>query len=110
MDLSGSEVGELDVQLNAGSLSLLTDAETQLTGRIGVNAGSVDLCTDPEAGLRITVERQRHLRPQPGRFRACSSPATPTPATTSDPRRGRSTLELEGNAASFTLNPEEGCA
>ena len=43
VDLGGSEVEELDLQMNAGSLSLQTDAGTQLAGSIGVNAGSVDL-------------------------------------------------------------------
>ena len=109
LNLSGSEVDELDLQLNAGSLSLVTDAQTQLAGRIGVNAGSVDLCTDPAAGLRITVEANvtfAHNLDDSGLQQAgetYTSDNFGATARTID-------LELEGNAASFTLNPEEGCA
>jgi hypothetical protein len=109
MDLSGSEVQAFDLQLNAGSLSLATDAGTQLAGRIGVNAGSVDLCTDPEAGLRITVDANvtfAHNLDDSGLQKSgegtYTSAAFDSAAQTID-------LELQGNAASFTLNPEEGC-
>jgi hypothetical protein len=87
----------------------VTDAQTQLAGRIGVNAGSVDLCTDPAAGLRITVEANvtfAHNLDDSGMQQAGET-------YTSD-NFGSTTrtidLELEGNAASFSLNPEEGCA
>ncbi len=56
MNLSGSEVDDWTCSSTPARSRLVTDAETQLAGRIGVNAGSVDLCTDPAAGLRITVE------------------------------------------------------
>lgn len=110
VDLSGSDVQELDLQLNAGSLSLMTDADTQLAGRIGVNAGSVDLCTDPEAGLRITVDANvtfAHNLDESGLLK--SGEGTFTSANFESALRTID-LELEGNAASFTLNPEEGCA
>jgi hypothetical protein len=109
MDLSGSEVGELDIQLNAGSLSLITDAETQLAGQLGVNAGSIELCTDPAVGLRITVDANitfSHNLDESGLQHAGETYASSnfaSAARTID-------LDLEGNAASFTLNPEEGCA
>jgi hypothetical protein len=110
INLSGSEVQELDLQLNAGSLSLVTDAETQLAGRLGVNAGSIDLCTAPEVGLRITVDANvtfSHNLDESGLQRAgentYTSDSFASATRTID-------LELEGNAASFTLNPEEGCA
>ena len=110
LDVSGSAVDELDVQLNAASLSLVTDAETQLAGRIGVNAGSVDLCTDPEAGLRITVDANvtfaHDLDESPLQQ---SGEDTYTSANFGSATRTID-LQLEGNAASFSLNPEEGCA
>ena len=109
VNLSGSEVDELDLHVNAGSLSVLTDANTQLAGSIGVNAGSVDLCTDPEVGLRITVDANvtfAHNLDDSGLAHAgddYTSANFASAARTID-------LDLEGNAASFTLNPEEGCA
>jgi hypothetical protein len=110
MDLSGTAVDELDAQLNAGALTLVTDGATQLAGRIGVNAGSVDLCTDPEVGLRITVDANVTFA-----HNLDESPLQQSgEGTFTSPNFGTATrmidLELEGNAASFTLNPEEGCA
>lgn len=110
MDLSGSEVEELDLQLNAGSLSLLTDAETQLAGRIGVNAGSVDLCTDAEAGLRLAVDANvtfAHNLDDSGLQKSGEGTYT---SVNFDSAAHTIDLALEGNAASFTLNPEDGCS
>ena len=109
MDLSGSEVAELDINLNAGSLTLTTDAETQLAGQLSVNAGSIDLCTDPAVGLRITVDANitfSHNLDDSGLQHAGET------YTSSDFATATRTidLDLDGNAASFTLNPEEGCA
>jgi len=110
LSLGGSTVDELDVQLNAGSLSIDTDAETQLAGRIGVNAGSVDLCTDAQAGLRLTVDANvtfAHNLDDSGLQK--SGEGTYTSANF-DSAAHTIDLALEGNAASFTLNPEEGCS
>ena len=109
VNLGGSAVDELDIQMNAGSLSLQTDAGTQLAGRIGVNAGSVDLCTTPDAGLRITVDANvtfAHNLDDSGLQK--SGDGTYTSATFASAAQTID-LRLEGNAASFTLNPEEGC-
>jgi hypothetical protein len=110
LDLSGSQVEELQLQVNAGSLTLDTDAGTQLGGRIGVNAGSIDLCTDPDVGLRITVDANltfAHNLDESGLQQSGEDTFTSdnyaSATNTID-------LELEGNAASFTLNPEKGCA
>ena len=110
MDLSGSIVQEFDVQLNAGSLSMQTDArDRSWPGSIGVNAGSVDLCTDPEAGLRITVDSNvtfSHNLDESGLQQSGDT------YTSANFESAEQTIDLgvEGNAASFTLNPEEGCA
>jgi hypothetical protein len=106
IDLSGAEVGELRVSLNAGSLSLTADAETDLTGAVSVNAGSVELCA-PEGALRITVSGtltandldESTLIESGDTF---TGEAFATASHTID-------LVLEGNAASFSLNPEDGC-
>jgi hypothetical protein len=76
---------------------------------VGVNAGSVELCTDPDAGLRITVDANvtfSHNLDESGLQQAGD---VYTSASFASATR-RIDLELEGNAASFTLNPEEGCA
>ncbi len=109
MDLSGSIVPEFDVQLNAGSLSLQTDGETALTGLIGVNAGSVDLCTAPEAGLRITVNSNVTFSHNLDEAGLQQNGDTYSTANFASSERAV-VLDVEGNAASFTLNPEEGCA
>lgn len=106
IDLSGAEVGELQVSLNAGSLSITADAETDIAGAISVNAGSVDLCA-PEGALRITVS---------GALTANDLDES-TLIESGDTFTGEAfataehTIELvlEGNAASFNLNPEDGC-
>jgi cell wall-active antibiotic response 4TMS protein YvqF len=110
VSLVGSTVDELDVQLNAGSLSIDTDAETQLAGRIGVNAGSVDLCTDAQAGLRLTVDANvtfAHNLDDSGLQKSGEGTYT---SVTFDSAARTIDLALEGNAASFTLNPEDGCS
>jgi hypothetical protein len=110
MDLSASQVEALDLQVNAGSLSVVTDAETELAGRIGVNAGSIEFCTDPDVGLRITVDANitfDHDLDESGLQQ--SGEGTYTSANFESAAQTID-LELEGNAASFSLNPEEGCA
>lgn len=108
LNLSGAQVDELDLQLNAGSLSLLTDADTQLAGQVGVNAGSVEICTDPEAGLRFTVDANvtfSHNLDESGLQQSGDVYTSSNFASAA----GTIDLVVEGNAASFTLNPEEGC-
>ena len=109
LNLSGAQVEEIDLHVNAGSLSVLTDAESQLAGSIGVNAGSIDLCTDPTVGLRITVDANVTFAHNLDDADLQKAGDTYTSANFSSAARTID-LELEGNAASFTLNPEEGCA
>ena len=109
LDLSGTRVDTIELQLNAGSLSLVTDADTQLAGRIGVNAGSVELCTDPEIGLRITVDANVTFAHNLDESDLQQSEDTFTSDNFASATHTID-LEVEGNAASFTLNPEEGCS
>jgi hypothetical protein len=106
VDLSSAQVSELRVSLNAGSLALTADAETDLAGSINVNAGSVELCA-PEGALRITISGTLNSNDldestliQSGD--TFTGEAFAAAAHTID-------LLLEGNAASFSLNPEDGC-
>jgi hypothetical protein len=110
IDLSGTTIGDFDMSMNAGSAKVQTDAETALIGSFNMNAGSFELCTAPDAAVRITVAD--------GNFTFShnldDSGLTRTGDTwTSDAFDGADTLidlRLEGNAASFTLNPDGGCS
>lgn len=110
IDLSGTTVGDLDMSMNAGSAEIQTDADTALAGRFTMNAGSFELCVPDEAALRITVADANftfsHNLDNSGLTRSGDS-------WTSDAFDGADTfidLRLEGNAASFTLNPDGGCS
>jgi hypothetical protein len=110
IDLSGSSVGDFDMSMNAGSAEIQTDAETALAGRFSMNAGSFELCVPDGAALRITVADSNftfsHNLDNSGLTRSGDT-------WTSDAFDGAGTfidLRLDGNAASFTLNPDGGCS
>ena len=110
IDLSGAAVRDFDMSMNAGSAEIQTDAETALAGRFTMNAGSFELCVPDGAALRITVADSNftfsHNLDDSGLTRSGES-------WTSDAFDGAATLidlRLEGNAASFTLNPDGGCS
>ena len=104
--LPGASVSELSVEANAGSISIEVDDATALTGSVEMNAGSLDLCVPEGIGLAITMSDDNvtfshnlddlGLTRQGDVWRSGTGDAI--------------TLSIEGNAASFTLNPEEGCA
>jgi hypothetical protein len=110
IDLSGTTVDDFDMSMNAGSAEIQTDAETALAGRFTMNAGSFELCVPDEAALRITVADSNftfsHNLDDSGLTRSGET-------WTSDAFDGADRfidLRLEGNAASFTLNPDGGCS
>jgi hypothetical protein len=104
--LPGASVSELSVEANAGSISIEVDDVTELTGSVEMNAGSLDLCVPEGIGLAITLTDDNvtfshnlddlGLTRQGDVWRSGTGDAI--------------ALSIEGNAASFTLNPEEGCA
>ena len=103
--LPGSSVGELSVDANAGSVSIEVDDGTELNGSVEMNAGSLDLCVPDGVGLAITMSDDNvtfshnlddlGLTRQGDVWRLGTGDAVE--------------LAVEGNAASFALNPEEGC-
>lgn len=110
VDLAGASVDELELSMNAGSASIRTDAATALAGSIGMNAGSLALCVPDGAALRISVADGNitfsHNLDDRGLSRSGDT-------WTSDGFAGAGRvidLRLEGNAASFNLNPDGGCA
>ncbi len=104
--LPGASVDDLSVDANAGSISIEVDEGTELTGSVEMNAGSLDLCVPDGVGLAITMSDDNvsfshnlddlGLTREGDVWRSGSGDAI--------------SLSVEGNAASFTLNPEEGCA
>ncbi len=109
VDLSGAEVEVLEISMNAGSAHIQTDADTALAGTLHMNAGSLTLCTPTNAALRFTVDANLTFSHNLDERDMTESDDT----WTSDEFEGagrRIDLRLEGNAASFELNPEGGCA
>jgi hypothetical protein len=100
-------VGEIQIQISAGSLGL-TLPSTSTHGSIEANAGSVDLCVPEGVAVRLqtndsvvsSFDYDGHGLVHSGD--TWSSPDFDTAAQRID-------LVTEGNAGSFTLNPEEGC-
>ncbi len=100
-------VGEIQIEMNAGSLGL-TLPTTSTHGSIEANAGSVELCVPAGVAVRLQTndsvlssfdyEDQGLVHDGD----TWSSPDYDTAAQRLD-------LVTEGNAGSFTLNPEEGC-
>ena len=105
--LAGSAaIANVDVTMNAGRLRL-TLGSAAASGRLSVNAGAIDLCVPSDVGLSFDVEDQltfvtnlsaRGLTHDGSTWRRSGS----TPQTIN--------LSVEGNAASFTLNPNGGCS
>ena len=104
--LPGATVSELSVEANAGSVSIEVDDGTQLAGSVEMNAGSLDLCVPEGVGLAITMTDDNvtfshnlddlDLTREGDVWRSGSGDAI--------------AISVEGNAASFTLNPDGGCS
>jgi hypothetical protein len=101
----GGSVGTLDFQLNAGRGRITLDAPVS-GGDLQVNAGAIDLCVPANAGLTLTVKEQFTFSANLGNNGLVRNGSTWTRPATGGPAI---TLSVEGNAASFTLNPEGGC-
>ena len=99
-----AEVGGLSVSANAGTLRV-TLGSVALTGDLSANAGSMELCVPDEVDLRLVLTENitfSHNLDDLG--------LSQSGTTWSRPGDGdRITLEVEGNAASFELNPDGGC-
>ncbi|HEY6608560.1 MAG TPA: DUF5668 domain-containing protein [Candidatus Limnocylindria bacterium] len=107
LDLSGATADGLDIEMNAGSMALTADDETAFIGSVEMNAGSMELCIPDGVSFAITLQESNitfsHNLDESGLSRS------------GDTWRGGSgteaiTLNVQGNAASFTLNPDGGCS
>jgi hypothetical protein len=105
--LAGASVDEFSLDANAGSMSIEVDAETTLAGSVEMNAGSLELCIPDSVATALTIEGdnitfshdldESGLERQGDTWRSGGGAAAVT-------------LEISGNAASLSLNPEEGCS
>jgi hypothetical protein len=105
--LHDATVGRLDVQINLGDLKIDLPATSSLTGQIQANLGSVALCADRGTGLRLhdTGAVTSDNFAAAGLIHSGSTWESPGIATATHVVD----LGLEGAAASFKLNPSEGC-
>jgi hypothetical protein len=105
IDASGGQLGRVDASVNAGRIRLRVDADT--TGSLSANAGGLDLCTPPGAALRLRMEEQltfAHNLDDQGLVQSGD-------VWTREGAVGAPVIDLaiEGNAATFTLDPVGGC-
>jgi hypothetical protein len=109
LELAASQVADLDVQLNAGSLTIVADAETDLAGQLDSNAGSINFCVPDGVGLLITVGSNMAFSHNLDESSLTKSGETFT-SDGFDGAAHKIVLRIQGNAASFEMNPEESCA
>ena len=102
-----SELGELDVEVNAGSAKIALP-DRSLRASLSVNAGSISFCAAPDVGLRIRMDDNITAGNNFGDYGlARSGDAWETPGY--GDAEVRIDIDAEANAASFTLNPTGGC-
>ncbi len=129
VDMSGAALGRVQVDLNAGDIRLALGEATAITGldvgvnagSIGVtlpalsltgaleaNAGSVKICTPDGVGLRLrTTDSLTASYAYDGSGLVKDGETWTSPGY--DAAAVKIDLATHGNAASFTLNPKDGC-
>lgn len=104
--LDGAEVTGFTLDANAGSVTISGDGETSLRGSIGMNAGSLELCLPSSVTVAITLDDPNitfsHNLDSRGLTRQGDT-------WTNGSGTAAVTLEVDGNAASFTYSPDGGC-
>jgi hypothetical protein len=109
LDLTDAQVDELDLSLNAGSASVIIGQGLSMDASMNVNAGSIEVCAPDGVALQVTTNANitlSHNLDEQGLHRAGDTWATAGYTDAAD----RVNIDLEGNAASFTLNPDGGCS
>jgi hypothetical protein len=106
--LSDAQVDNLDLALNAGSAAILIGPGSSMDATLSVNAGSVKLCAADGVALSVTVDANITFSDnldESGLQQDGDTWSTPGYADADEQVK----IDLEGNAASFELNPEGGC-
>lgn len=109
LDLADAQVDRLDLSLNAGSASIIIGDQHDMAGSLSVNAGSIELCTTGDVALRITADPNITFSTnldETGFVKSGNTWSTDGFEDASPQVR----IQLSGNAGSFALNPEGGCA
>ena len=108
--LDGAQLADLQLQLNAGTANITIDGASDVAGRLHVNAGSINLCTKNGAAVQITVKSSVAFSHNlaDGGLQNLGNDRWAT--VDFGIAVHKTVLQVEGNAATFTLNPEEGCA
>jgi hypothetical protein len=106
VDAGSASVGTVDLELNAGRIRV-TLGSGEVRGSLQVNAGAIDLCVPDDAGLQIRVNEQLTFVHNLGERGLSREGQAWVRNSTGD--GGTIDLDVEGNAASFTLNPTGGC-
>jgi hypothetical protein len=107
LGLGGTAVNELSIDANAASVGISVDQATTGSGRIEMNAGSLDLCVADGVAVAITINDDNitfsHDLDDRGLTR--DGDTWRSGGETADV-----TFAVEGNAASFSYNPDGGCS
>jgi hypothetical protein len=107
LTLDGATVDRADISANAGSLSVTVDGNTSMDASFGMNAGSLKLCAAEGTNIEITISDTNitfsHNLDDSGLTR--SGDTWRSGSGTPEVR-----ISVEGNAASFTYNPDGGCS
>jgi hypothetical protein len=110
VDLSGASSDGFAGSMNAGAMSIVLDADTDVGSlSLSANAGSFEVCVPDEVGVQVRVDSSvatGHNLDEAGltqdgdvwRTSGYASAAT------------QIEIVFSGNAASFTLSPEGGCS
>ncbi|HET9457959.1 MAG TPA: DUF5668 domain-containing protein [Candidatus Limnocylindrales bacterium] len=106
VDAGQASVEQLNVSMNAGRMRITLGESGSVSGSLSVNAGAIELCVAPGAELRFRVNEQLTFVHNLSNRGFGRDGQVWSLAGTSGQRVD---LTVEGNAASFTLNPEGGC-
>jgi hypothetical protein len=104
LDGSDATIDRLEASVNAGRMRITLDGAT--SGELSANAGAIDLCVPADADVRLDVEDQLTFATNLSGRGLTQNGDTWTRSGSGPAIR----LSVEGNAASFTLDPERGCS
>ena len=109
LDLTEAQVELLQLSLNAGSAAVMIGPGMAMDGVLSVNAGAIDLCIADGVALSVTTSSNitfSHNLDESDLRQVGDTWSTAGYAEATD----RVEIQLDGNAGSFTLNPEGGCS
>lgn len=109
LDLTEAQVELLELSLNAGSAAVMIGPGMSMDGVLSVNAGAIDLCIAEGVALAVTTSSNitfSHNLDESDLQQVGDTWSTAGYADATD----RVEIQLDGNAGSFTLNPEGGCS